>query len=792
VGAHPHEREVGKMRRVIPFIGVVVLVLALTPPARANTSGEMHVTSDTILAEDHDGVIIIDADGVTLDCANHIVTGSPEVWFGILVWGHDDVTIQNCRVTNALNGIAIVVLAERTTVAASSTFGNVYAGVWLDQAIDTEIVGSTATQNQGNGFTVFNSSGSRLEGNEAGDNGENGFEVSDSANVVLSTNRAEGNDNRGYGFWGADGLSLRDNEAFSNAWSGFEAHYSSGMTWSGNTAAGNGQFGFLVTEASSQNDLEENLATGNGLTGFILDGATANHLVDNTARQNGLEEGYSGFDLYPGSSDNVLIGNRSKGNGDNGFYVSGSTGNVLRGNQATGNPGNGILLLDGADGNTLQRNTTARNANAGISLQNANANLVTDSVSENNAHGVVLSGASRNVFIGNQFIDNAPYYGALLIDSSNNNRFEGNIARGNEYENFALVFGSSRNELVNNVSQASLYEGISLFFEAEYNVVRGNLITGNAASGVLAHDSDHNVITGNRLMANNRNGNGDAGGIALREGSSFNTVTRNVACGNGNADAYEDGSGHDNLWQANKFCTTEFLEPPVCVPPPEGLVGWWPGDDTTGDLVAGHDATLEGDAKFGSGKVGRAFVLDGDGDYVDVAYPDAFNFGTGEFTVDLWVRFNDLTGEQVLAEKWIQRFEEPSEGWTFTKLEDNALVFATSSADGADDGFGTDPLELPTFQWLHLAVVRSSIEYSIYMNGELIASAEAAIIADVSSTATLKFGHRGDPTDTPGSEDESGFYLNGMIDEVEVFDRALSPDEIRAIWEAGSAGKCKA
>ena len=36
----------------------------------------------------------------------------------------------------------------------------------------------------------------------------------------------------------------------------------------------------------------------------------------------------------------------------------------------------------------------------------------------------------------------------------------------------------------------------------------------------------------------------------------------------------------------------------------------------------------------------------------------------------------------------------------------------------------------------------------------------------------------------------SGFYLNGRIDEVELFNRALSDLEIKSIYEAGHAGKC--
>ena len=62
----------------------------------------------------------------------------------------------------------------------------------------------------------------------------------------------------------------------------------------------------------------------------------------------------------------------------------------------------------------------------------------------------------------------------------------------------------------------------------------------------------------------------------------------------------------------------------------------------------------------------------------------------------------------------------------------------------------------------------------------------------VDTTSSLKFGHRGGPVDTPGSSDGRGFFLNGRIDEVELFvGRALSDKEIAAIYYAGSKGKCK-
>jgi hypothetical protein len=79
---------------------------------------------------------------------------------------------------------------------------------------------------------------------------------------------------------------------------------------------------------------------------------------------------------------------------------------------------------------------------------------------------------------------------------------------------------------------------------------------------------------------------------------------------------------------------------------------------------------------------------------------------------------------------------------------------------------------------------------SIFVNGVEVAAAPFVDHAD--SNASLKFGHRGSPSDTLGSTDTRGFYLNGRIDEVRLFvGRALTDEEIRAIVQADSAGQCQ-
>jgi hypothetical protein len=49
----------------------------------------------------------------------------------------------------------------------------------------------------------------------------------------------------------------------------------------------------------------------------------------------------------------------------------------------------------------------------------------------------------------------------------------------------------------------------------------------------------------------------------------------------------------------------------TCVPPPAGLVSWWPGDGNAQDIIGPNDGTLQGGATFAPGVVGEAFKLNG-------------------------------------------------------------------------------------------------------------------------------------------------------------------------------------
>lgn len=256
-------------------------------------------------------------------------------------------------------------------------------------------------------------------------------------------------------------------------------------------------------------------------------------------------------------------------------------------------------------------------------------------------------------------------------------------------------------------------------------------------------------------------------------------------CGDGahNPDAEECDDGNSIETDG---CRSDCTIGEVCIAPLANLLSWWPGDDNGADIFGARNGVLRNGASHAAGKVGSAFALDGTNDFVDIPSHPSLNVGAGDFTVDLWVRFESTAGEQVLIEKYIEKFHPAaSSGWTLTKLDSNRLRFVTKlhSVD-------SNRLTLPEKSWMHFAARRRGAELSLFWNGARVGKANATAAVDLSSSASLKLGHRGDPGDTPGSTDTRGFFLKGRIDEVHLFGRALSDAEILAVYRTGIAGLC--
>ena len=238
-----------------------------------------------------------------------------------------------------------------------------------------------------------------------------------------------------------------------------------------------------------------------------------------------------------------------------------------------------------------------------------------------------------------------------------------------------------------------------------------------------------------------------------------------------------------------------------CVEAPSDLEHWWTADGNAFDIIGGEHGTLVGGAIFGSGEVGQAFDLDGTDDQVVVPNDPAaaFNF-TGAFTIDAWI-FLDAVPTQFapIVSKW-NDIPFGNENRTYflaidTPTFGNPRLRLDVSRDGhflgTSSAIRLSSIIIPTGQWLHVAGVFDPSQavvqdrMKVYVNGADVSGAffvPAEVTSVFVNTEPLRIG-AGDL----GSDVRD--FFNGRIDEVELFDRALTAAEIGAIFGAGSSGK---
>src|SRR5436190_4924067 len=231
------------------------------------------------------------------------------------------------------------------------------------------------------------------------------------------------------------------------------------------------------------------------------------------------------------------------------------------------------------------------------------------------------------------------------------------------------------------------------------------------------------------------------------------------------------------------------MEAASCAGQPSGIVGWWPAEGNALDIIATNSGTLaEGATASGTGMVGSAFTFDGSNSYVQI--PDAPALKPANLTIECWVRFTGLDstgsgaplGDQYIVFKQNSRSSN-FEGFQLGKTRiggGDVFEFLVSSAGGASVVLqGTTFIGINT--WYHVAGLRGSNYLQLYVNGQLQAQGAVSFAQNYGSLP-LYFGTSGQP-----SWDRK---LKGLLDEVSLYNRALSSNEVAAIYQAGAAGKC--
>ena len=200
-----------------------------------------------------------------------------------------------------------------------------------------------------------------------------------------------------------------------------------------------------------------------------------------------------------------------------------------------------------------------------------------------------------------------------------------------------------------------------------------------------------------------------------------------------------------------------------------GLVGHWKFDEGSGDVVYdssgyGNDGTLINNPAWVDGKFGKALSFDGVDDYVEVLDDPSLNFGIGNFSVELW--FKGPKQSDYLA---LKVDGDTCQGW-WLEARDTVISFQTYNAildlnPTAECAFIYDDNN-----WHHVVAIHEDDFVRLYIDGVLKAEETGAAGVDVNNTWGLFIGghlYWSQP-------------FHGFIDEVRIYNRALSADEIWA------------
>jgi len=226
---------------------------------------------------------------------------------------------------------------------------------------------------------------------------------------------------------------------------------------------------------------------------------------------------------------------------------------------------------------------------------------------------------------------------------------------------------------------------------------------------------------------------------------------------------------------------TPAVTPPPCVTPPADMVAWWTADNTTADLSGNgfHATFFQPPGAYTAGKVGAAFSFPNFSDFVYAS--SSLNF-PGDFSIDAWILTTN-SGEAAVVEKRHNAGTSTPTGYYLFVLN-GTLGFEL--ADGQPQLWHVSPGPIINDGlWHHVAV---TVDRGSTTGGKLYV--DAALV------------HTFDPTTRPGNIASifplrigqayiSAIQFQGAIDEVELFDRELQAQEIQAIFQADTGGKCK-
>jgi hypothetical protein len=241
-------------------------------------------------------------------------------------------------------------------------------------------------------------------------------------------------------------------------------------------------------------------------------------------------------------------------------------------------------------------------------------------------------------------------------------------------------------------------------------------------------------------------------------------------------------------------CAATVTPANACYAQPAGLVSWWKGDDDATDHMGNNNGTLENGAGFALGKANDTFSFNGSNQFVLIGQPVPTDLQIqNNITLSAWVyltsypainSYYTIAGSEYGSNHagiglYIYGGGNNGNGWPAGSID-----FDIGNGSSWYTGFTTT--QIPLNQWvLVTAVAAANQPDQIYYNGVLqpytTPSGETIWNGTVSYTGSWF---------AIGQSVAANWPFNGMMDEVQVYNTALSAADVLGIYNAGNAGVC--
>jgi len=208
------------------------------------------------------------------------------------------------------------------------------------------------------------------------------------------------------------------------------------------------------------------------------------------------------------------------------------------------------------------------------------------------------------------------------------------------------------------------------------------------------------------------------------------------------------------------------------------LVAYWTFDEGSGGIVYdssgnGNNGTING-AKWDAGKYGQALQFNGQDNYVEVPTSDSIEIDT-IVSIAAWINWIDAgdAWQGILSKGTM---DGPGENYSlFVNRDGRYFHFVLALDVGRVQQNSPNNSVVPN-EWMHVGCTWDGSVTRIYINGEMAMEMDQ-VATIIPSNLPLRIGHR----------DGSSHYWNGIIDEVRIYNHALTEAEVLAAME-GSKG----